>query len=115
MLSFNGDGGFLYTMPELATMKHHGLNVVAIVFNDSAYGNVRRIQTEEFNGRTIASDLKNPDYGKLAAAFGIAGRRATTPAELEEELAEAIAADEPTLIEIPVEAMPNPWKALALR
>ena len=45
----------------------------------------------------------------------MAGRRAETPADLETHLAEAIAADEPTLIEIPVAPMPNPWKALALR
>jgi len=115
VVSVNGDGGFGFALNELATQAQHDIRSITLVFNDSAYGNVRRIQTEEFNGRTIASDLQNPDYGKLAEAFGVAGRRAETPADLETHLAEAIAADEPTLIEIPVAPMPNPWKALALR
>jgi acetolactate synthase I/II/III large subunit len=115
VVSVNGDGGFGFALNELATQAQHNIASITLVFNDSAYGNVRRIQTEEFNGRTIASDLQNPNYQKLAEAFGVAGRQATTPDELEGQLAESIAANEPTLIEIPVQAMPNPWKTLALR
>lgn len=115
VVSVNGDGGFGFALNELATQAQHGINSITLVFNDGAFGNVRRIQSEQFNGRTIASDLKNPNYQQLAEAFGISGRRATTPEELETQLGEAIATDEPTLIEIPVEPMPNPWKALALR
>lgn len=115
VVSVNGDGGFGFALNELATQAQHGINSITLVFNDGAYGNVRRIQTEQFDGRTIASDLKNPNYQQLAEAFGIAGRQATTPEELETQLGEAIVANEPTLIEIPVEPMPNPWKALALR
>ena len=115
VVSINGDGGFGFALNELATQAQHGIASITLVFNDSAYGNVRRIQTVEFNGRTIASDLRNPDYGKLADAFGIAGRRATTPKELRTQLGEAIKASEPTLIEIPVEAMPDPWKMLKIR
>lgn len=115
VVSVNGDGGFGFALNELATQAQHGIRSITLVFNDGAYGNVRRIQKEQFNGRTIASDLKNPNYVKLAEAFGVAGRQATTPAELETQLAEAIAADEPTLIEIPVDPMPNPWTRLAMR
>ncbi len=115
VFSINGDGGFGFALNELATQAQHGIASITLVFNDSAYGNVRRIQTVEFNGRTIASDLRNPNYGKLAEAFGVAGRRATNPSELETQLNEAIKANEPTLIEIPVEAMPDPWKMLKIR
>jgi acetolactate synthase-1/2/3 large subunit len=115
VVSVNGDGGFGFALNELATQAQHNIKSITLVFNDGAFGNVRRIQTEEFNGRTIASDLRNPNYVKLAEAFGITGRRATTPAELETQLKETIAADEPALIEIPVQPMPNAWKALALR
>jgi acetolactate synthase-1/2/3 large subunit len=52
---------------------------------------------------------------KLADAFGVAGRRARNAAELRVALREAIKADEPALIEVPVEEMPNPWKVLGLR
>jgi acetolactate synthase-1/2/3 large subunit len=115
VVSVNGDGGFGFALNELATQAQHGIASISLVFNDSAFGNVRRIQNVEFDGRTIASDLKNPDYHRLADAFGIAGRRATSPEALRLELNEAIKAGEPTLIEIPVEAMPDPWKILQIR
>lgn len=115
VVSVNGDGGFGFALNELATQARHNILSITVVFNDSAYGNVRRIQTDQFNGRTIASDLLNPDYGKLADAFGIAGRQATTPEALATQLREAIKANEPTLIEVPVQAMPDPWKVLSYR
>jgi acetolactate synthase-1/2/3 large subunit len=115
VVSINGDGGFGFTMNELATMAQHQIGVVALVFNDGAYGNVRRMQKYDYNNKIIASELDNPDFVKLAAAFGIAGRRVHTPDELRVALREAIAAGEPALIEVPVEEMPNPWKLLGLR
>ena len=115
VMSINGDGGFGFCLNELATQAYHGIASITLVFNDSAYGNVRRIQTESFKGRTIASDLKNPDYVKLAESFGVTGRFADSPEGLGVHLEEAIKANEPTLIEIKVEAMQNPWTALGLR
>src|SRR4029079_11718499 len=66
VLSINGDGGFLFTGNELATAIRHGIPLVAIVFVDGAYGNVRRIQQEDFGNRLIACDLANPDFVKYA-------------------------------------------------
>ena len=105
VVSINGDGGFFYNVQELATMAQQKLPVVAIVFNDNAYGNVKRSQETRFGGRYIASDLYNPDMVKLADAFGIAGRRAMDAQELRRELRAALAAGEPTLIEVPVGRM----------
>lgn len=105
----SGDGGFMYTAGELATMAQHHINAVAVVFNDGAYGNVYRIQKQSFNGRTIASQLQNPDYVKLAEAFGVDGRRAKSPDELSTQLGEALAAGRPCLIECPVGEMPGTW------
>jgi acetolactate synthase-1/2/3 large subunit len=115
VVSVNGDGGFGFALNELATMAKHQIGAIAIVFNDSAFGNVRRIQQVSFDGRTIASDLENPDYVKLAEAFGVTGRRATSPEALQSAVRESIKADEPTLIEVPVEQMPDPWKSLSFR
>ncbi len=115
VISINGDGGFGYTLNELSTLVQHGIPLVSVVFNDNAYGNVRRIQQDDFGGRVIASDLVNPDYRKLAEAFGVAGRRAETPSALRVQLREAIAAQEPALIEVPIGPTPNPWKTLGLR
>jgi acetolactate synthase I/II/III large subunit len=110
VLSINGDGGFMYTGNELATAIRHGIPLVAIVFVDGAFGNVRRIQQEAFGNRLIACDLANPDFVKYAESFGAAGRRARGPDELRIVLRESISRREPTLIEVPVGAMPSPWE-----
>jgi acetolactate synthase-1/2/3 large subunit len=107
VVSINGDGGFFYAAPELSTMVQQNIPLTAIVFNDNAYGNVKRIQQMRFNNRTIASDLHNPDMLKLAEAYGLEGRRATTPDELRAALREAFAANQPCLLEVPVGPMPQ--------
>jgi acetolactate synthase I/II/III large subunit len=110
VLTINGDGGFLFTANELATAMRHRIPLVAVVFADGAFGNVRRIQEEQFGNRLIACDLANPDFVKYAESFGAAGRRAHNPAELGAALRRAFAAREPTLIEVPVGPMPSPWE-----
>jgi acetolactate synthase-1/2/3 large subunit len=112
VVSISGDGGFMYNAQELSTMARHGLNVVAIVFNDNAFGNVRRIQKESFAGRVIASDLRNPDFAKLAELFGVEGRRADTPQRLRAALEDALGRDRPALIEVPIGETPNPWPVI---
>jgi acetolactate synthase-1/2/3 large subunit len=115
VVSINGDGGFGFCLNELATMAMHGIAVVAIVFTDDAFGNVRRIQQEQFGGRTIASDLLNPNFLKLAEAFGVTGRHADTPEKLRTTVGESIRANEPTLIAVPIGPVPNPWTVLGVR
>ena len=110
VLSVSGDGGFLYTGNELATAMRHRIPLVAVVFADGAFGNVRRIQEEQFGNRLIASDLANPDFVKYAESFGAAGRRVRNPQELGVALQAAFARREPTLIEVPVGPMPSPWE-----
>ena len=114
VLSINGDGGFLYTGNELATAICHRIPLVAIVFVDGAFGNVRRIQQEQFGNRLIACDLANPDFVKYAESFGAAGRRARSPEELGAALRESFKRREPTLIEVPVAAMPSPWEFIQM-
>jgi acetolactate synthase-1/2/3 large subunit len=110
VLSINGDGGFMYTSNELATAMRHRIPLVAVVFADGAFGNVRRIQEEYYGNRLIACDLANPDFVKYAESFGATGRRARTPDELGAALRQSFAAREPTLIEVPVGPMPSPWE-----
>ncbi len=109
VVSISGDGGFLFTAMEMATAAMHGIGVVAVVFSDGAYGNVRRIQQQSFNNRTIASDLRNPDFVKLGESFGIAAERVGTPAELGAAISRGLARGGPTLIDCPVGVMPDPW------
>ncbi len=115
VVSINGDGGFGFALKELATMAQHEIPAIVLVFNDSAYGNVKRIQQVDLGGREIASSLRNPDYVKLAESFGVVGRRTETAKGLQTAIEESIKANEPTLIEIPVGQMPNPWTTLGLR
>jgi len=109
VVSISGDGGFMYNVQELSTMAQQGIAAVAIVFNDNAYGNVRRTQRQQFHEHVIGSDLHNPDFVKLAELFGVAGSRATSPAELRHALRVALSDDRPALIEVPVGEMPSPW------
>ncbi len=111
VVSINGDGGFMYTANEMATAVRHRIPLVGIVFNDGAFGNVRRIQQEQYGNRLIASDLANPDFVKFAESFGAAGERARTPDELRRALRRGFARrDGPTLIDVPVGPMPSPWE-----
>jgi len=104
-----GDGGFMYTMPELATAVQQKLNIVTLVFTDGAFGNVQRMQKEDYGNRVIATNLHNPDFVKLAENFGALGLRATNPDDLRTAIETGLAADQPTLIEIPMGEVPSPW------
>jgi acetolactate synthase-1/2/3 large subunit len=115
VVSINGDGGFGFCLNELSTMAHHNIPAIAVVFTDDAFGNVRRIQEEQFGGRIIASDLSNPNFVALADAFGVAGRRAETPAALRAAIDASLQANEPTLIAVPIGRVPNPWTVLGVR
>ena len=60
VVSVSGDGGFMFNVQELSTAVRHGIDIVAIVFADGAYGNVRRMQKEDYGNRLIGVDLLNP-------------------------------------------------------
>ena len=114
VVAFAGDGGFLYAGAEMATARRHGLNVVVIVFSNDAYGNVRRDQSQRYSGRVFASELTNPDFKAMAESFGLGAWRVRTPEELRVALREALDADAPGLIEMPVSEMPSPWPYILL-
>ncbi len=109
VVALSGDGGFLFNSQELATAVQHGINAVVVVFNDNAFGNVLRDQKNTFDGRTIGSELHNPDFVKLAEAYGARGVKAEGPQELESALRESLSIESPTLIEVPVGPMPYPY------
>ena len=102
-----GDGGFLFNAQELATAVQHKINVVAVVFNDNAYGNVARDLDEDWGGNFGAA-LHNPDFMKLADAYGVHGMRAKEPTDVGRLVKEAVRLERPVLIEVPVGRMPRP-------
>jgi acetolactate synthase-1/2/3 large subunit len=114
VLAIAGDGGFLYQMGELATAVRHNIAVVVVVFDNGGFGNVKRIQQERYGNRLIASDLRNPDFVKLADSFGIASFKATDAAELEQALHKAFALDAPALVWVPHGDVPSPWDMIMM-
>lgn len=109
VVSISGDGGFMFNVQELASAVRHHIGLVAIVFNDSAYGNVRRSQIEDYGGRVIATDLANPDFVRMAESFGAKGMRARSPDELANALRSAFEADGPMIIDVSWSTPPSPW------
>lgn len=109
VVAVSGDGGFLFNSQEMATAAMYGINVVVIVFNDNAFGNVLRDQQNRFQGRVIGSQLQNPDFVKLAEAYGVEGFRANGASELQSVLEKALDRKKPALIEVPVGMMPYPF------
>ena len=112
VMSISGDGGFMYQVQEIATAVLHNLPVVAVVFDNSAFGNVKLLQKERFDSHFIGCDLHNPDFCKLAESFGAAAFRAKTADELEIALGKALALRKPALIHVPCGEMPSPWGML---
>jgi acetolactate synthase-1/2/3 large subunit len=109
-----GDGGFGFGLAELATAAKYGLGVVALVFNDGEFTNIKTMHTAAF-GRVTGSELRNPDFAKLAEAFGVAAACIRSPQELQAVLPRAIASGRPWLIDAQVSDMPSPWHLLRLR
>jgi acetolactate synthase I/II/III large subunit len=115
VVTITGDGGFLFTATELASAAQHHIRHITVVFNDNAFGNVRRIQQERFGiERTIASTLINPDIVAFAESFGCLGLRADDPHELGDALRAAMSHDGPVVIEVPVGEVPSPWKFIVM-
>jgi thiamine pyrophosphate-dependent acetolactate synthase large subunit-like protein len=95
-----GDGGFVMTCQELATAARYRLRLIVIVHNDSAYGAIKNLQRKQHGGRYIDTDLNNPDFTKLAEAFGIPATRAADRNALQAALAEALGRPGPSFIEV---------------
>ena len=103
-----GDGGFLYSVNELATAVKYRLPVVFLVVNDRRYGAIAWLQQAMF-GLSGEADLTNPDFPALARAFGAAGERVAGVDALEAALARALVAEGPTLLELEL-AVDPPWE-----
>jgi acetolactate synthase-1/2/3 large subunit len=109
VIGLAGDGGFMFTMPELATAMQYDIPATFLVMNDGAFGNVKRILEEDYGDRAICADLQNPDFVKLAESFGMPARRASSPRDLAVALRESIAERGPTLVEYQAPEFPSPW------
>ncbi len=108
VVSITGDGGFLFGGVELATAVQFGINLIIVMFNNAAYGNVYRDQHRLFDGRDSGSALVNPDFQTYAKAFNVPSWRVTDAAGLKAALVEAMAANAPCLIEVMTDITKEP-------
>ena len=100
VICFSGDGGFLMGAVEMATAMKYGINVVAIVVNDGALSAIKGSQQKGCEGRTIDTDLLNPDFVEFAASFGAYTKRVENLGDFKDTLRDALAAEKPALIEV---------------
>ena len=100
VVCITGDGGFQFNIQELGTCVQYGLNPVVLVFNDNAWGLLRHFQKTRTNQRYIASDLRNPDFTKLAEAYGAHGVQVASLQDLVPALEAALNAETITVIDV---------------
>jgi acetolactate synthase-1/2/3 large subunit len=101
VIDFDGDGSFQMTLQELATLKKHNLNVKIVILNNGFLGMVRQWQ-DLFHARRYSEVYladSNPDFAKLAEAYGIRGFTLTDKARLQETVREVLAHPGPALLE----------------
>lgn len=115
VVSLTGDGGFLFGGTELATAMQHGINLITVLFNNGAYGNVMRDQKRLYEGRDSGSALRNPDFQAFARSFGVRAWHAADAEGLRTALREAIAANAPALIEVTTDISKEtaPWEFIS--
>ena len=94
-----GDGGFQYNFQELATAAQYGIHPIVLMFNDNAWGVLKKYQEDRFNGRLMATELVNPDFVKLFDSYGFEGTKVSSVAELTRAMENALAAGRTQLIE----------------
>ncbi|MDO6694763.1 thiamine pyrophosphate-binding protein [Aliiglaciecola sp. 3_MG-2023] len=105
VMSIAGDGGFMFGVQELATAVQFKIGLIILLFNNNAYGNVRRDQINFFDGNVVGSELTNPDFVKLVESFGAKAYQSNSPEHFKELLEQAVvdSEDGPVVIEIPCE------------
>ncbi len=108
VINLNGDGSFQQTMQTLATAVEARLPLKIIVLDNQGLGMVRQWQDLFYDRRFFSVALRNPDFAKLAEAFGAAGFTARRPDELDDVYRQALAVnDRPALVHVHTEPTEN--------
>ncbi|MDR7268200.1 acetolactate synthase-1/2/3 large subunit [Pelomonas saccharophila] len=101
VVNIAGDGDFLMTGQELATATGYGARkLLVVVVDNGTYGTIRMHQEREYPGRVSGSDLFNPDFARLAEAFGFVAFKAESTEQVGPALDAAIAAGKPALLHL---------------
>lgn len=108
-----GDGGFIMSSQEIATIVKYNLKIVILIVNDNAYGTVKYKQLKKYN-ENIGVNLSNPDFIKFAEAYGICGVRIDRLENLKNMLAEVIKMNKPVIVEIDKKMLVNDSRDLQI-
>ncbi|MDD2497488.1 MAG: biosynthetic-type acetolactate synthase large subunit [Desulfitobacteriaceae bacterium] len=104
VVCITGDGSFQMSMAELATAKEHNLPVKVLVFNNNCLGLVRQLQHFYCERRYTAVNMTgNPDFVKLAQAYGVPGYRISNVEEIDQVLEEALNNGKLSIVECMIE------------
>lgn len=117
VVTLNGDGSFLMNAVEIETALRCKAPVVAIILNNNCWGSEKAYQKYFFKERYVGSDITNPRFDKFAELFGGRGYYVERIADVGGAVADALKADVPTIIEIPVdpEALEQPARGDAVK
>jgi len=99
VVGITGDGSFLMSCSDFGTAMEAGTNIVLLILNDHRYGMIHALQTQDY-GRTIGTELRGPDFVKLAESFGALGIRVENDSELKSALTTALNADSPAIVDV---------------
>ena len=108
VIALCGDGGLMFSLPELATAVQEGINVVILVFVNKALGLILRDQELRFDGRIIGTRMHVPDFARVAECFGAKGIKLSHHNEFRDGLRAALSEDRPTVVEVPLPDMLTP-------
>ena len=110
VVNMNGDGGFLFNAQEMETAVRYGLNVITVIMNNGCWGSEKAYQKYAFNERYVGADVGSPDFEQYARSFGAMGIRVEEASQIGDAFREAMSAQVPSIIEVPVDPdeMPRP-------
>ena len=100
VVAFAGDGCYLMNGQELATAVQYDVAIIIIVVNNGMYGTIRMHQERSFPARVYGTQLVNPDFAALAAAYGAYSEVVTETGQFAPAFERALAAGRPALLEL---------------
>ena len=101
-LCFAGDGDFQMTGMELATAAQEGAQPIVLVVNNGMYGTIRMHQERDFPERVVGTELKNPDFARMAESFGMLGERVARTEDFAAAWERAVASPSGAVIDLVV-------------
>ena len=114
VVNIAGDGCFRMNMNEIATATRYNIPIIQIILNNSVLGMVRQWQTLFYDKRYSNTTLKDKvDFVKLAEAMGAKAFRISKPEEVEGVLREAVACNQPVIIDCLIDCDEKVWPMVA--